>query len=100
MSEALRRSSHSPIIREMLDYSCAVFTPGGETVAQDDLIPAFLGTMASTLPYVIEAAGDAPQAGDAWMTNDPYRGGTHTPDIQVFVPVFADGRLVGWCGNI
>lgn len=100
MSEALRRSSHSPIIREMLDYSCAVFTPGGETVAQDDLIPAFLGTMASTMPYVIEAAGDTSRAGDAWMTNDPYRGGTHTPDIQIFVPVVHDGSVIAWCGNI
>lgn len=101
MSEALRRSSHSPIIREMLDYSCAVFTADGETVAQDDLIPAFLGTMAATLPHVIEAVGDRPLAdGDAYMTNDPYRGGTHTPDIQVFVPVLHDGRLIAWCGNI
>jgi N-methylhydantoinase B/oxoprolinase/acetone carboxylase alpha subunit len=100
MSEALRRSSHSPIIREMLDYSCGVFTPTGETVAQDELIPAFLGAMASTMPHVIEAAGDELRPGDAWMTNDPYVGGTHTPDIQVFMPVLHDGKLVAWCGNI
>jgi N-methylhydantoinase B len=100
MSESLRRSSHSPIIREMLDYSCAVFTPRGEIVAQDELIPAFLGAMAATMPYVIEAAGDAPRPGDAWMTNDPYRGGTHTPDIQLFIPVVRDGEVIAWCGNI
>lgn len=102
MSEALRRSSHSPIIREMLDYSCAVFTADGEMVAQDELIPAFLGTMASTMPYVIEEArrvGDV-GPGDAFMANDPYRGGTHTPDIQVFAPVVHEGRIVAWCGNI
>ncbi|HYZ81138.1 MAG TPA: hydantoinase B/oxoprolinase family protein [Solirubrobacteraceae bacterium] len=100
MSESLRRSSHSPIIREMLDYSCAVFTPQGEIVAQDELIPAFLGAMAATMPYVIDAAGGRPRAGDVWMTNDPYRGGTHTPDIQIFVPVLRDGELLAWCGNI
>lgn len=100
MSEALRRSSHSPIIREMLDYSCAVFTPAGETVAQDELIPAFLGAMASTLPHVIAAAGDEFRPGDAWMANDPYVGGTHTPDIQVFIPVLHGGRVIAWCGNI
>src|SRR3954454_21751006 len=100
MSESLRRSSHSPIIREMLDYSCAVFTPRGEIVAQDELIPAFLGAMAATMPYVMEAAGDAPRPGDAWMTNDPYRGGTHTPDIQLFIPVVRDGEVIAWCGNI
>src|ERR1044072_5329471 len=74
MSEALRRSSHSPIIREMFDYSCAVFTPDGEIVAQDELIPAFRGALAATMPFVIEAA-DTLHPGDAWMTNDPYRGG-------------------------
>ncbi|MBK5231448.1 MAG: hydantoinase B/oxoprolinase family protein [Thermoleophilia bacterium] len=101
MSEALRRSSHSPIIREMLDYSCALFTGEGETVAQDDLIPAFLGTMASTLPWVIGSVepGDINE-GDAFMANDPYMGGTHTPDIQVHVPVVMDGRVVAWSGNI
>ncbi len=101
MSEALRRSSHSPIIREMLDYSCAVFTAEGETVAQDDLIPAFLGTMAATLPWVIDSVDpDDVHAGDAYMINDPYMGGTHTPDIQIHVPVIYEGRIVAWCGNI
>jgi len=101
MSEALRRSSHSPIIREMLDYSCAVFTAEGETVSQDDLIPAFLGAMASTLPWVIDsvAPGEISE-GDAFMANDPYMGNTHTPDIQIHVPVIHDGKVVAWCGNI
>lgn len=101
MSEALRRSSHSPIIREMLDYSCAVFTADGETVSQDDLIPAFLGAMASTLPWVIDSveAGDVSE-GDAFMANDPYMGNTHTPDIQIHVPVIHEGRVLAWCGNI
>jgi N-methylhydantoinase B len=99
MSEALRRSSHSPIIREMLDYSCALFTAAGETAAQDDIIPAFLGTMADTLPEVIAVAGDV-EEGDAFITNDPYKGGTHTPDIQLFLPIIEDGELVAWSGNI
>jgi N-methylhydantoinase B len=99
MSEALRRSSHSPIIREMLDYSCALFTASGETVAQDDIIPAFLGTMAETLPHVI-GASDQLSEGDAFITNDPYRGGTHTPDIQLFIPILQGGELIGWAGNI
>ncbi len=101
MSEALRRSSHSPIIREMLDYSCAVFTADGETVSQDDLIPAFLGAMASTLPWVIDSVdpGDISD-GDAFMANDPYMGNTHTPDIQIHVPVLHNGEVVAWCGNI
>jgi N-methylhydantoinase B len=101
MSEAIRRSSHSPIIREMLDFSCAVFTPGGETVAQDELIPAFLGTMASTMPFVIEEAKRGHvDHGDVFISNDPYKGGTHTPDVQLFAPVIHEGVLIAWCGNI
>ena len=101
MSEALRRSAHSPIIREMYDFSCGVFSAEGETVAQDELIPAFLGTMASTMPFVLESVGDQHiDEGDAFFTNDPYRGGTHTPDVQVFVPLLREGRVVAWCGNI
>lgn len=101
MSEALRRSAHSPIIREMLDYSCAIFTADGEMVAQDELIPAFLGAMSSTIKHVIvEASRHDLDDGDAFLANDPYAGGTHTPDLQVFVPLIVDGRLIGWCGNI
>jgi N-methylhydantoinase B len=100
-SEALRRSSHSPIIREMLDYSCALFTADGEVVAQDDLIPAFLGAMSQTVTQVIEEASTHELAdGDAFIANDPYRGGTHTPDIQVFAPVMENGEVIAWVGNI
>jgi N-methylhydantoinase B len=85
----------------MYDFSCGVFDADGETVAQDELIPAFLGTMAATMPFVLEAVeSEGISEGDAYFTNDPYRGGTHTPDIQLFVPILRDGRLVAWCGNI
>jgi N-methylhydantoinase B len=101
MSEALRRSSHSPIIREMLDFSCALFTPKGEIVAQDDLIPAFLGAMSQTVTHVIEEASNFELSdGDAFMANDPHKGGTHTPDIQVFSPIVIDGKVIAWCGTI
>jgi N-methylhydantoinase B len=100
MSEALERSSYSPIVREMLDFSCAIFTAEGETVAQDDNIPAFMGTMAVTIPHVIETAEGVYNDGDAYISNDPYRGGTHTPDVQVFLPLVRDGRLIAWVGNI
>lgn len=101
MSESLRRSSYSPIIREMLDFSCGVFTPEGEMAAQSETIPALLGAMPIALRALIE---DNPpselRAGDIFVTNDPYRGGTHTPDIHLFAPVFHDGRLVAWTGTL
>lgn len=101
MGEALRRSSHSPIIREMLDYSCAVFTAGGEVVSQDEFLPALLGAMAYAMPVLLEEnpVGTI-RPGDMFIGNDPYRGGTHTPDIHIFAPVFAEGRLVAWSANL
>lgn len=101
MSQALYRSAYSPIIREMLDYSCAVLAPDGTVVAQAENIPALLGSMGVCLPYLLS---DNPvgtlRDGDIFIANDPYRGGTHTPDIHIFMPVFADGRLVAWTGSL
>lgn len=101
MGEALRRSSHSPIIREMLDYSCAVFTAEGEVVSQDEFLPALLGAMAYAMPVLLqENPVETIRPGDVFIGNDPYRGGTHTPDIHIFAPVFAGGRLVAWSANL
>lgn len=101
MGEALRRSSYSPIIREMLDYSCAVLTREGEIVAQAEGIPALLGAMSIALAHLV--ADNDPESireGDIFIANDPYRGGTHTPDIHIFAPVFVDGRHLAWTGSL
>lgn len=101
MSEALRRSSYSPIIREMLDYSCAVLTSAGEIVAQAEGIPALLGAMSIALAHLVrDNPADSIRDGDIFIANDPYRGGTHTPDIHIFAPVFAGGRQIAWAGSL
>lgn len=101
MGEALRRSSHSPIIREMFDYSCAIFSADGNTVAQDEVIPALLGSMVMALPELLkENPVETIRSGDIFIGNDPYRGCTHTPDIHLFAPVFVDGKIVAWVGNL
>ena len=101
MSEALGRSSYSPIIREMLDYSCGIFDPTGQLVSQAENIPAHLGSMGHALQDLFEDFPlDTFKEGDAFLTNDPYRGGTHTPDLHVFTPAFAGGRMIGICGTI
>ena len=88
------RASFSPIIREMLDFSCGLFDAGGRMIAHSEMIPAQLGLMQFTLAGVIESFGHlAP--GDAALANHPYMGGTHLPDLQIFVPVHVDARLVG-----
>ncbi|HVL53333.1 MAG TPA: hydantoinase B/oxoprolinase family protein [Vitreimonas sp.] len=101
MSESLRRSSYSPIIREMLDFSCAIFTPEGEITAQAETIPALLGAMSFAVRAIVDDhPRDTIQPGDIFIVNDPYRGGTHTPDIHIFGPIFAADRLIGWSGTL
>ena len=101
MAVILKRSSHSPIIREMEDFSCAIFAPGGESVAQDERIPAQLGAMSLAVQTCIAefpAPGDI-RPGDAFLLNHPYMGCMHTPDLNLIMPVFADGSVVGWAGS-
>jgi N-methylhydantoinase B len=101
MSQALRRSSHSSIIWDMYDYACAIFTPGGELLAQAETITAQLGTMSTALRHMCAAIPLAEwRPGDAMVCNDPYRGCTHTPDITVFSPVFQDGELIAITSTI
>ena len=90
MGVTLCRTSFSPNIKERLDYSCAVYDADGETIAQGDHMPVHLGAM----PLSVRAAIDAGpmDAGDTVMLNDPFRGGTHLPDITLVSPVFLRPR--------
>ena len=94
------RSSYSPIIREMLDFNCGLFTADGRMVANSEQIPAQLGLMQFALESVRAKWGDDVHPGDAFLTNNPYMGGTHTPDLQVFTPLFRDGAVIAWAGSI
>jgi N-methylhydantoinase B len=94
------RSSYSPIIREMLDFNCGLFTADGRMVANSEQIPAQLGLMQFALESVLEKWGDDIDEGDAFLTNHPYMGGTHTPDLQVFTPLHHDGAVIAWAGSI
>jgi N-methylhydantoinase B/oxoprolinase/acetone carboxylase alpha subunit len=86
MGVTLCRTGFSPNIKERLDYSCAVYDAQGETIAQGDHMPVHLGAM----PLSVRAAIDAfkMEPGDIIALNDPYRGGTHLPDITLVSPVF------------
>ncbi len=100
MGSALRHASYSPIIREMLDYSCAVFDVDGRLVAQGDFIPAQLGAIGAVVRATIETHGASIEPGDVFIANHPYRGGAHTPDVNVIRPVFAAGEPLGWVGTV
>jgi N-methylhydantoinase B len=100
MSEVLHRSAYSPVIREMLDFSCALLDAEGRVVAQADDIPAQLGAMARIVSWIERAnPPDTWRPGDAFFVNHPYRGAAHTPDIFVFSPLYLDGELVAWGGT-
>ncbi|WP_066062251.1 hydantoinase B/oxoprolinase family protein [Neobacillus soli] len=101
MSSVLGRSAYSPIIREMIDYSCGLFDSKGNLIAQAENIPAHLGSMGTALRDLFnDFPSDRFQPGDAFLVNDPYRGGQHTPDLHVFTPAFYEGQLIGICGTI
>ncbi|MGE7664873.1 hydantoinase B/oxoprolinase family protein [Ureibacillus composti] len=101
MSGALGRSAYSPIIREMIDYSCGIFDNKGNLIAQAENIPAHLGSMGTALRDIFnDFLPETFQPGDAFLVNDPYRGGQHTPDLHVFTPVFHEGAFIGICGTI
>lgn len=89
MGAVLIRAAHSPNIKERRDASTALFDAGGQMVMQAEHIPVHLGAMGAAVQAVLEFE-HAP--GRAWILNDPYRGGTHLPDITVITPVFGDLR--------
>ncbi|MFZ5810637.1 MAG: hydantoinase B/oxoprolinase family protein [Thermodesulfobacteriota bacterium] len=87
MGVALMRTAFSPNIKERRDFSCALFDASGFLVAQAEHIPVHLGAMPLSVRAVLDATDFAP--GDMVMVNDPFRGGTHLPDITLVAPVFA-----------
>jgi 5-oxoprolinase (ATP-hydrolysing) len=88
MGFRLEATAQSVNIRERLDFSCALFDPDGNLVANAPHIPVHLGSMGSTVKEVIRRRCADMKPGDVYAVNDPYHGGTHLPDITVITPVF------------
>jgi N-methylhydantoinase B len=86
MGAALRGTSFSPNIKERRDYSCAVFDSKGQVIAMGDHMPVHLGSMPMSVAAAIKQRDLEP--GDVVMLNDPFRGGTHLPDITLVMPVY------------
>ncbi len=99
MGLALRRSAYSPNIKERMDASCALFDVSGRMVAQAEHIPVHLGSMPLAVHELREEFGGRLRDGDQWFLNDPYRGGSHLPDITVLKPTFYRGSLAGFAVN-
>jgi N-methylhydantoinase B len=97
MGAVLVRSAHSANIKERRDASTGLFDPAGQMVMQAEHIPVHLGAMPVAVAAVLE---EDQRPGDAWILNDPYRGGTHLPDITLVTPVFTSGgELAGFAAS-
>jgi N-methylhydantoinase B len=93
MGTVLVRSSLSANIKERRDCSAALFDARGRMVAQAEHIPVHLGAMPESVAAVIARE---PQAGETWILNDPFAGGSHLPDITMVTPLALDGRIAAY----
>jgi len=96
MGATLIRSAYSANIKERHDCSTALFDAGGELVMQAEHIPVHLGSMPAAVAAIL---GEEQRPGSAWILNEPYRGGTHLPDVTLISPVFVAGELLGFAAN-
>ena len=90
MGVTLANTSYSVNIKERLDFSCAIFDPEGNLVANAPHMPVHLGSMGESVRVILEKRAGAMKPGDAFVLNAPYAGGTHIPDVTVVMPVFVD----------
>jgi 5-oxoprolinase (ATP-hydrolysing) len=88
MGLRLQNTAYSVNIKERLDFSCAIFDQDGKLVANAPHMPVHLGSMGESIKAVMRKNAGTMKAGDVYMLNDPYNGGTHLPDVTVISPVF------------
>ncbi len=89
MGATLENTAYSVNIKERLDFSCALFDPDGNLVANAPHVPVHLGSMSEAVRTVMRLNAGTLKPGDSIMLNNPYRGGTHLPDVTVITPVFS-----------
>jgi 5-oxoprolinase (ATP-hydrolysing) len=94
MGAALESTAQSVNIKERLDFSCALFDPDGNLIANAPHMPVHLGSMGTSVKEVIRRRTGTMRAGEVYAVNDPYHGGTHLPDLTVITPVFDAARIL------
>ena len=95
MGATLENTAYSVNIKERLDFSCALFTPQGDLVANAPHVPVHLGSMSESVRKILKQNQGRIRSGDVFMMNNPFNGGTHLPDVTVITPVFdADGGQI------
>lgn len=95
MGARLESTAQSVNIKERLDFSCALFDPAGNLIANAPHMPVHLGSMGASVQEVVRRRGPTMRPGDVYAVNDPYHGGTHLPDVTVIAPVYDEaGREI------
>ena len=101
MGVTMMTTAYSPIFNESLDFSCVIFDPQGNMMAQAEFCPSQIGTIKFTVDWTIEELGlDAFEEGDVLLHNDPYRGSGHVPEHMLLKGVFWEGELVAFVANV
>ncbi len=101
MGYSLMRMSRSTIVKEILDFSCAVLDAKGNTVAQAHFAPMLMHSLETTTRKLLDLyPQDYFREGDVFISNDPYMGGQHVMDVQFIAPVIFEGKLMGFVADI
>ena len=93
MGHVLQRTAISTNIKERLDFSCALFDSKGDLIANAPHVPVHLGSMSSTVKVMLKQFEGKIEPDDVFISNAPYEGGSHLPDITVISPYIVDGKL-------
>ncbi len=99
MGRMLQKTAISTNIKERLDFSCAMFGPDGDLVANAPHLPVHLGAMSAAVKEQIRRRGNTLKPGDVLVSNHPAAGGSHLPDITVITPVFRQGAIIFWVAS-
>ncbi|MBY0437558.1 MAG: hydantoinase B/oxoprolinase family protein [Burkholderiales bacterium] len=101
MQWSLIRGSFSPVVKEALDASCSLFDADGTVIAQSRSNPSHLGSLVFSVRSILaQYPVSSMEAGDVFIMNDPYLGGTHLPDIALVMPLVVDGRVVAMSASM
>jgi 5-oxoprolinase (ATP-hydrolysing) len=99
MGLRLQNTAYSVNIKERLDFSCAIFDGSGNLIANAPHMPVHLGSMSESIKTVIRENAGRIKAGNVYVLNAPYNGGTHLPDVTVITPVFRGRQILFYVGS-
>ena len=101
MNAYLCKAAYSTNIKVRRDCSCAIYTRNGEMISQGEFIPVHLGVMAQAMHSVLKVYPlESFSPGDVIIHNDPYQAGSHLWDVMIFQPVYYEGEIIAFVGNL